>query len=79
MLSVLEGMSQAGIDSGLSAADARRVAGQLLLGMAALALQTGLSSDKLKALTPVGTVDEPAVAQLFRGNRSGSLKNRCIR
>jgi len=66
VLPVLEGMTQAGIDAGLSEADARRVAGQIVLGTAALALQTDLSFDKLKALTPVETVNEPAVAQLFR-------------
>ncbi|MFQ5341698.1 MAG: hypothetical protein ACE5F6_09160 [Anaerolineae bacterium] len=43
-----------------------RVAGQIVLGTAALALQTGLSFDKLKALTPVKTIDETAVSRLFR-------------
>lgn len=43
-----------------------RAAGQIVLGTAALALQTGLSFDKLKALTPVKTIDETAVSRLFR-------------
>ncbi|RME43351.1 MAG: prephenate dehydrogenase/arogenate dehydrogenase family protein [Chloroflexi bacterium] len=66
VLPVLEGMTQAGVDAGLPEPDARRVAGQIVLGTAVLVLQTSLSFDKLKALTPVETVDEPAVAQLFR-------------
>lgn len=65
VLPALEGMTQAGIEAGLSEADARRVAGQIVLGTAALALQTDLSFDKLKALTPMETVDEPAIAELF--------------
>jgi hypothetical protein len=36
-----------------------------MAGTAALALQTDLTFDQLKALTPARTVDEPVVAQLF--------------
>lgn len=65
VLPVLEGMTQAGIEAGLPAEAARRVAAQVMLGTAALALQTDLSFDAIKALTPMQTVDEAAVAQTF--------------
>jgi pyrroline-5-carboxylate reductase len=67
VLPALEGMTQVGIEAGLTADDARRVAAQVMLGTAALALQTDLTFDQLKALTPMQTVDESALAQLFRG------------
>lgn len=65
LLPVLEGMTQAGIEAGLPAHDARRVAAQVMAGTAALVLQTQLSFEQLKALTPMQTVDEGSVAQLF--------------
>ncbi len=65
VLPVLEGMTQAGIEAGLPAAEARRVAAQITLGTAALALQTGLGFDELKALTPMPTMDEGMVSQVF--------------
>lgn len=66
LLPVLEGMTQAGTEAGLTADEARRVAAQVMLGTAALALQTELTFEQLKALTPMQTVDEAALAQLFR-------------
>ena len=66
VLPVLEGMTQAGVDAGLSPETARRVAGQVMLGTAALALQTDLSFDQIKSLTPMQTIDEAAVAEMFR-------------
>jgi pyrroline-5-carboxylate reductase len=65
VLPVLEGMTRAGIKAGLSANDARRVAAQITLGTAALAFQTELSFDELKALTPMQTVDETLISDLF--------------
>lgn len=65
VLPVLEGMTRAGLEAGLPAAEARRVAAQVMLGTAALALRTGLSFEEIKALTPMQTVDEMRVAQLF--------------
>jgi pyrroline-5-carboxylate reductase len=65
LLPVLEGMIRAGMDAGLPESEARRVAAQVMLGTATLALQTELTVDEIKALTPMQTVDEPAVAQLF--------------
>lgn len=65
VLPVLEGMAQAGVEAGLSTAEARRVAAQITLGTAALALQTELSFEELKALTPMQTIDEALVSRLF--------------
>ncbi len=65
LLPVLEGMIQAGIEAGLSPEDARLVAGQVMAGTGALALETDLSIAQLKDLTPMQTVDETAVAQVF--------------
>jgi pyrroline-5-carboxylate reductase len=65
LVPVLEGMTQAGVEAGLSENDARRIAAQVMLGTAALALETELSWDEIKGLTPMQTIDEPAVAQLF--------------
>jgi pyrroline-5-carboxylate reductase len=65
LLPALEGMTQAGIEAGLSAEDARRVAAQAMLGTAAVALQTELSFEEIKSLTPMQTVDEAAVAKTY--------------
>jgi pyrroline-5-carboxylate reductase len=64
LLPVLEGMTQAGVEAGLAANDARRVAAQVMLGTASLAIQTNLSFDEIKALTPMQTVDEGAVSNI---------------
>lgn len=66
LLPVLEGMTQAGIDAGLQPETSRNVAAQVMLGTAALAAQTDLSFEQLKALTPMQTVDEALVARIFR-------------
>lgn len=66
VLPVLEGMTQAGIDAGLEPYAARRMAAQIMLGTASLALQTALPFDEIKRLTPMQTLDEAAVAELFR-------------
>jgi pyrroline-5-carboxylate reductase len=65
LLPALEGMIQAGLEAGLSEADARQVAGMVMQGTAALALKTDLSIEQIKTLTPMQTVDEAAVAQLY--------------
>jgi len=65
LLPVLEGMTRAGIDAGLPENEARRVAAQVMAGTAAMALDTDLSFEQIKALTPMQTVDEAAIAQLF--------------
>lgn len=65
LLPVLEGMIKAGMEAGLTAQDARRVAAQVMLGTAALALHTDLSFDEIKRLTPMQTVNEAEVTQIF--------------
>ena len=65
VLPVLEGMTQAGVEAGLSAAEARHLAAQVMAGTAAVALQTGLSFEEIKALTPMQTIDEMQAAELF--------------
>jgi pyrroline-5-carboxylate reductase len=61
----LEGMTRAGIEAGLTEMESRRIAAQVMLGTAALALKTDLTFEQIKALTPMETVDEAALAQLF--------------
>jgi pyrroline-5-carboxylate reductase len=65
VLPVLEGMTRAGVEAGFSDADSRRMAAQVMLGAAALALKIDLTFEQIKALTPMETVDEAALAQLF--------------
>jgi pyrroline-5-carboxylate reductase len=65
LIPVLEGMTQAGIEAGLSPANARRIAAKVMLGTAALVLETDLPFEQLKSLTPMQTVDEGVVTQLF--------------
>jgi pyrroline-5-carboxylate reductase len=64
-LPALEGMTRAGVEAGFFEAESRRMAAQALLGTAALALQTELTFKQIKSLTPMQTVDEAALAQLF--------------
>jgi pyrroline-5-carboxylate reductase len=65
LLPVLEGMIQAGVEAGLVQDEARKVAGQVMQGTAALVLRTDLSLEQIKGLTPMQTIDEAAVAQIF--------------
>ena len=65
VLPALEGMTRAGIEAGFTEAESRRMAARVMLGAAALVLKTGLTFDQIKALTPMETVDEAALAQLF--------------
>ncbi len=65
VLPALEGMIQAGEEFGLPTAEARRLAAQVALGTASLLLETDLTVDQIKALTPMQTIDEPAVAGLY--------------
>ena len=66
LLPVLEGMTQAGIDAGLTAFDARWVAAKMMAGVAALALDTDLSFQEMKALTSLQAADEEAIIRIFR-------------
>lgn len=74
LLPVLEGMVQAGIEAGLAAKDARRVAAQVMLGTATIALQTDLSFDDIKSLTPMQMVDEDVLSQVFLAAARGAQK-----
>jgi pyrroline-5-carboxylate reductase len=65
VLPVLEGMTQAGVEAGLSLAEARRVAAQIMAGTAALALETDLPLEQIRTLTPMQTLDEKMVSDLF--------------
>lgn len=65
LLPALEGMARAGVEAGLPEKDARRVAGQVMRGTAALVLQTDLSFAEIKALTPMQTLDEVMLSRLF--------------
>jgi pyrroline-5-carboxylate reductase len=65
LLPALEGMTQAGIMAGLNQVDARKVAAQVMLGTAAVVSQTALTFEEIKALTPMETLDEILLAQLF--------------
>lgn len=65
LVPVLEGMIQAGLEAGLKEQDARRIAARVMLGTAALVRDSELSLDEIKALTPMQTVNETEVAQIF--------------
>ncbi|MCC7202001.1 MAG: NAD(P)-binding domain-containing protein [Nitrospirae bacterium] len=65
ILPVLEGLIKAGTEAGLSSEEARAVAAQVLVGTADLVLQTGLTIDELKAMTPLVTVDENALSNMI--------------
>jgi pyrroline-5-carboxylate reductase len=65
LLPVLEGMTQAGFEAGLPPDEACQVAAQVMMGTAALVLQSGLSFEHIKGLTPMETVDDAALSRLF--------------
>jgi len=65
LIPALEGMTRVGAEAGFLEADSRRMAAQVMLGTASLALKTDLTFEQIKALTPMETVDEAALAQLF--------------
>ena len=66
LLPVLQGMTLAGIDAGLSEADARWIAAKMMSGVAALALDTEMSFEEMKALTSVQVTDEEEIIELFQ-------------
>jgi pyrroline-5-carboxylate reductase len=65
LMPALEGMTGAGVEAGFSAEDARHLAAQVMLGTAELVLESRLSFDEVKSLTPMQTVDEQGVAQIY--------------
>jgi len=66
LLPVLEGMTQAGLDAGLTAADARWLAAKMMAGVSALALETTRSFDEMKRLTAIQAADEDEIRRIFR-------------
>lgn len=62
---VMDGMVRAGIEAGLSLDDSRRVAARIFNGVSALALETDLTMEQIHDLTPMQTLDEAAVSNLF--------------
>ncbi len=54
--------------------DARRIATQVMLGTAALVMQTDMPFEDIKALTPMQTVDEAAISQVFLDAARGAHK-----
>lgn len=65
VLPVLEGLIQAGTEAGLIHEQAREVAARIMLGTAALVLQTSLTIEELKAMTPLVTVDETMLTSMI--------------
>jgi pyrroline-5-carboxylate reductase len=74
LLPALEGMTRAGIEAGLSPTDARTVAAQAMRGTASLVLRTDLTFEQLKALTPMETVDEAALAQVLQDSARKAME-----
>lgn len=64
LLPALEGLTQAGVEAGLSPQEARRIAGHGMRGAADLALRTALTFEEIKKLTPMQMLDETALAEM---------------
>jgi pyrroline-5-carboxylate reductase len=65
VLPAIEGLVRAGVEAGLAEKDARRVAAQVFLGTASMVKETSLSFAEIKALTPMETLDEALVEDLY--------------
>lgn len=65
LLPALEGMTQAGVEAGFTEKEAREMAARVMLGTAAVTSTRDLSFDEIKALTPMDTVDETAMREIF--------------
>ncbi len=75
VLPVLEGLMKAGVEAGLTPASARDAAARVLLGTASLVLQTGLTLDEIKSMTPLVTVDEKQLSEMiFNAARTAKEK-----
>ena len=74
-LPVLEGLIKAGTEAGLTPVQARDTAARVMLGTASLVLQTGLTFDELKAMTPLVTIDEDMLTNMiFNAARTAKEK-----
>lgn len=65
LLPALEGMTEAGIEAGFTEKEARHMAVRVMLGTAAMAATRDLSFDELKSLTPMETLNETVLREIF--------------
>lgn len=65
LLPVLEGMTRAGVEAGFNEKEARYMAARVMFGTAAMVATRDLSFDELKSLTPMETLDETALQEIF--------------
>ncbi|NOZ06648.1 MAG: NAD(P)-binding domain-containing protein [Chloroflexi bacterium] len=66
IFAVIEALAEAAVAGGLSQEEGIRMATQVTAGSALAVLQSGLTLDELKALTPLQPLDEEASKPLFR-------------
>lgn len=74
VLPAIEGLIRAGIDAGFSEEDSRLIAAQVVMGTAGLVKHTDMPLIELKALTPMETVDESQVEQIYYQAAVGAKK-----
>jgi pyrroline-5-carboxylate reductase len=72
VLPTMEGMVRAGIDAGFSEEQSRILVSQSFLGVAALVKEGKLPIQELKKLTPMETLTEPLVDQIFYDATAGA-------
>ncbi len=65
VLPVIAGLIRAGIEAGFNDTDARLIAAQVVLGTASLVKHTTMDLEEIKSLTPMETIDEALVEELF--------------
>ena len=58
-------MTEAGIEAGFTEKEARQMAVRVMLGTAAMAATRDLSFDELKSLTPMETLNETVLREIF--------------
>lgn len=79
LLPALEGMIQAGVEAGFTEKEARHMASRVMLGTAAMVATRDLSFDELKSLTPMETLDESAMREIFlEAARAAKVKMDCL-
>ena len=75
VLPVLEGLIKAGTEAGLTPEQARDTAAQVMLGTASLVMQSDLTIEEIKAMTPLVTVDEDVLKNMiFNAARTAKEK-----
>ena len=63
---IIDALTEAGVAGGLPLTNARHIASQVVLGSAAMVLETGETPTELKALTPLRPLREADAKALFR-------------